>query len=89
MSYNDLTPGKYTPEELAEEINIEVEENRSKTDALLSLAVVLEDIQDLHGDDPIKWNAVKTVVQLMNDLDEEAVIELEDDGIRVKRGGTE
>lgn len=86
MSYYDLTPDSYTPKELADEINNEVEEDRNKSDQILSLALALEELQTLSGDDPAKWNAIREIVQVLNDIDGEAKIQLEEGKISVTRG---
>jgi hypothetical protein len=79
MSYNDLTPDQYTPEELAEDNHIEVLDDTT-VDTILKLAVALEEVQELHGDDPAKWNAIESIIQAMNHLDSEAEITIKDDG---------
>lgn len=78
MSYHDLlptgttseeeadVPRKFTSKELAENINIEVDEEIGEAEKFLTMFKALDDVCELSGDDPIKWDAIEKIVTLMN-----------------------
>lgn len=77
MSYHNLTPDTYTPRELADEINIDVEKGRHEVDTLTSIVVALEETQRLSGDDSAKWEALSHLVQALNDLEPNLQVNVE------------
>jgi hypothetical protein len=83
MSYFDLTPDTYTPKELADEININVDEDRGRYDTLTSIVIALEDVQYLSGDDDVKWEVIARLTEALNDLEPDMDVEVTDRKVKV------
>jgi|APHM01.1.fsa_nt_gi hypothetical protein len=83
MSYFDLTPGTYTPRKLADEINIDVDEDRGRYDTLSSIVIALEDVQYLSGDDDVKWEVIARLTEALNDLEPDMDVEVTDREVKV------
>jgi len=88
MSYNEILEVEeiFTPEELADRLNIEEPENE---ELLYHLTEALNCLQNLHGDDNLKWLAIKRIVQAMNLVDEDAEIEFGETHITITKVGDE
>lgn len=82
MSYNEILEVEetFTPKELADRLNIEQPENE---ELLYHLTEAINSVQTLHGDDTLKWLAIKKIVQAMNLVDEEAEIDFGETHITV------
>jgi len=62
MSYNEILEVEetFTPEGLADELNLEP--NPENEELLYHLTEALNSVQTLHGDDSLKWLAIKRIV---------------------------